>query len=130
MLKKIFFIIVSILLIFTTTVYSAVLCPPSNAIHCKSGICIVDPPYSNDWRLFVTRHPNDSNFLAVSIDRIPGTAICQYGYDTRRSPGFFTLHSLKNYSPDLKAPANQWIKRDQERYDCWENTEVCPMNGV
>ncbi len=134
MYKKSVFLIAPFIVSFTTTVFSEqVFCPPRNAVHCTKGICIVDPPYANQWRLFVTRYPDGSpDFFVVTITKPPAKAICQYGYDSNHSPGFLTLHSLSNFSPDLKAAGNQWMLSNEELklYGCWETIKACPMQAA
>jgi hypothetical protein len=130
MFKKSLFLITPIILTFATTAFSNVYCPPQDAVHCTEGICTVDSPYSNNWRLFVTGQPNGSpDFIGVSIEKSPGIAICQYGYTS--SKRFLTLNSLSNYSPSFEAPGSRWMKCNPDRHDCYncaEDSRACPMH--
>lgn len=126
MKKKLLFLIAPIFLTFTTTAFSNVYCPPDEAVHCTKGICTVAAPYLNDWRVFVTGYPNGSlGFAMVSIYKPPRTAICQYGNAVGHWPNFYTLRSVNNYSPNLKAPGNQWMFEGGFHY-CSDRM-ACPM---
>jgi hypothetical protein len=127
MKKKLLFFIAPIFLTFTTTAFSHVYCPPGEVVHCTKGICIVDAPYSNDWRVFVTGYPNDSlKFAMVSIYSPPRTAICQYGNAVGHRLNFYTLRSISNYSPSLKVPGNQWMF-ERGFHHCTDDRMACPM---
>jgi hypothetical protein len=102
-----------------------ILCPPSSAIHCTKGICIVDEPYSKNWRLYVTRYPNNANFWGAYIQNPPNTAVCTYG-GTRRD--FLTLNSDIPYSPDKSVPGNKWLQKSNGFDGCNSGSvEECPL---
>ena len=104
-MKKILFLLSSIVFTLATSAHASTTCPPGEAIHCISNHCTVDASY-NDW--FVQHGVRMDNvkfnfFAAVMYEGLPSR--CDY-ISSSHEP--LVLESNRGHVADFSVPGNKW----------------------